>query len=123
MNKIDGLNSLHWMLKCHADENGNFMFTRMKIIEEGKQENKTTHTLAMELMRLPNVPIEIEVWCMMDGHVIKAKMTEYDPEGTAILVQEKMEKNEVSHDSADTRPLISMQEGASPNHNQDDESE
>lgn len=45
---------------------------------------KTTHQLAKELLALPDVPLEVEGWC---GGDIIAKMTRYDPEGTAILVE------------------------------------
>ena len=49
---------------------------------------KTTHELAQELLALPNVPLVVEGWCRQRGLVLTAVMTEYDPEGTAILVQQ-----------------------------------
>ncbi len=52
---------------------------------------KTTHQIAMDLLALPDVPLVIEMWCVMDGYETVARMTEYDPEGTAIICQEKVE--------------------------------
>lgn len=50
---------------------------------------KTTHQIAKELLALPDVPLVIEGWVGMSsyGHETIAVMTEYDPTGTAILVQ------------------------------------
>jgi hypothetical protein len=48
---------------------------------------KTTHDIACELLALPNVPLKVEGWCEMRGHEMVAQMTEYDPEGAAILMQ------------------------------------
>ena len=50
---------------------------------------KTTHQMAAELLALPDVPLEIEMWCRMDGYEQVAKMTEYDPDGTAIICMER----------------------------------
>jgi hypothetical protein len=46
----------------------------------------TTRDLASDLLALPNVPLCVEGWAQGDNEQIKAKMTGYDPEGTAILV-------------------------------------
>jgi hypothetical protein len=48
---------------------------------------KTTHDIAKELLALPNVKLVVEGWCEVGGHETTAEMTEYDPDGTAILVQ------------------------------------
>lgn len=48
---------------------------------------KTTHQLARELYLLPDVPVVIEYWASIQGHEPTALMTEYDPDGTAIIVQ------------------------------------
>lgn len=50
---------------------------------------KTTHELARELIALPDKPIKVEGWSDLEDHDVTAKMTRYDPEGTAILVQRK----------------------------------
>lgn len=57
---------------------------------------KTTHTLALELLALPDVPILIEGWICHAGTEIVAKMTNYDPTGTAILV-ERAKSNTEQH--------------------------
>lgn len=44
---------------------------------------KTTHQLAAELMALPDVPVVVEMWTRDEPF---AKMTLYDPEGTAMIV-------------------------------------
>jgi hypothetical protein len=36
---------------------------------------------------LPDVELVIEGWCQMEGYTMTAAMTNYDPEGTAILWQ------------------------------------
>ena len=46
-----------------------------------------THELAKQLLALPDVPVVIEGWVPMRGYETTAKMTEYDPEGQAIIVQ------------------------------------
>lgn len=48
---------------------------------------KTTHQIARELLLLPDVELVIEGWCQMQGYTMTAAMTNYDPEGTAILWQ------------------------------------
>ena len=48
---------------------------------------KTTHQIAKELLALPDVKLVVEGWCDMAGHELTAKMTGYDPENTAILIQ------------------------------------
>lgn len=52
-------------------------------------KGKTTHEMARELLTLPDVPLVVEMWCAMDGYECVAKMTEYDPTGTAIICQER----------------------------------
>lgn len=47
---------------------------------------KTTHQIAAELLALPDVPLVIEGWCMMDNHEMVAKITDYC-DGTAIIMQ------------------------------------
>ena len=55
---------------------------------------KTTHQMARELLALPDVRLVIEGWCMTwDRPEMVADMTEYDPEGTAIIWQKPKEKN------------------------------
>lgn len=46
----------------------------------------TTHELALELMKLPDVTVVIEGWSCFEYERIFAVMTGYDPEGTAILI-------------------------------------
>jgi hypothetical protein len=53
---------------------------------------KTTHQLAKELLALPDVDLVVEGWCQMRGHELAAKMTQYDPDGTVILIQECVDK-------------------------------
>jgi hypothetical protein len=48
---------------------------------------KTTHQLAEELLKLPDVSVVVEGWCDMEGYEPGAKMTSYDPGGTAIIMQ------------------------------------
>lgn len=50
----------------------------------------TTHEMAKQLLDLPDVELVIEMWCIMPNHVPQAEMTEYDPEGTAIIWQAPM---------------------------------
>ena len=50
-------------------------------------KRKTTHEMAQELLKLPDVPLHIEMWCSMSGHEMIAEMTDYDPDGTAIIWQ------------------------------------
>jgi hypothetical protein len=50
-------------------------------------KSKTTHQIAQELLALPDVELVIEGWCQMEGYTMTAAMTNYDPEGTAILWQ------------------------------------
>jgi len=50
---------------------------------------KTTHEIARELLKLPDVPLLVEGWCRANDEEIEARMTAYDPEGTAILVMGK----------------------------------
>lgn len=52
---------------------------------------KTTHDIAKELLALPNVKLVVEGWCKMGGHETTVEMTEYDPDGTAILMQSRKE--------------------------------
>jgi hypothetical protein len=48
----------------------------------------TTHEMARQLLALPDVPLLIEGWCTVSTvSEIVAEMTEYDPEGTAIIWQ------------------------------------
>lgn len=47
---------------------------------------KTTHQLAQELLDLPDVPLKVELWAGWDNPT--AVMSEYDPEGTAFIVDE-----------------------------------
>lgn len=48
---------------------------------------KTTHQMARELLGLPDVRLVIEMWCDMENREMSADMTEYDPDGTAIIWQ------------------------------------
>lgn len=59
---------------------------------------KTTHQVARELLALPDVPLKVELWCGWDNP--KAVMSQYDPEGTAFIVDESQERNEYSLRSA-----------------------
>lgn len=68
MNKIDGMNALIWMNKCHADAGGEFLFTHAKIIENGDQKHQTTHTLATEPIKPPNAPTVTEGRRTQDRH-------------------------------------------------------
>jgi len=59
---------------------------------EGKTEGessgmKTTHELARELLELPDVPVKVEYWTADADSEPVALMTEYDPEGTAMICQ------------------------------------
>lgn len=47
---------------------------------------KTTHQLARELLALPDVPVKVEMWCGWDDPT--AVMSDYDPEGTAFIVDQ-----------------------------------
>jgi len=47
-----------------------------------------THQIAQELLALPDVELVIEGWCQMAGYTMAVAMTNYDPEGTAILWQQ-----------------------------------
>lgn len=51
----------------------------------------TTHEMARQLLALPDVPLHIEMWCQMEGYEMMARMTEFDPEGTAIIMQERVD--------------------------------
>ena len=44
----------------------------------------TTHEVARALLQLPDVELLVEGWCGEVG--VYPVMTQYDPEGTAILV-------------------------------------
>jgi len=57
---------------------------------------KTTHQIARELLALPDVELVIEGWCQMNGHTMAAAMTDYDPEGTAIIWQQPDNYNRVN---------------------------
>lgn len=46
---------------------------------------KTTHQVGRELLALPDVPLHIEYWCRLEGDEPIPQMTEWDPQGTAIL--------------------------------------
>jgi hypothetical protein len=48
---------------------------------------KTTHQLAEEMLQLPDVPVVVEGWCTMESFEMVCVMTEYDPDGTAIIMQ------------------------------------
>jgi hypothetical protein len=48
---------------------------------------KTTHEIARELLALPDVPLVVEMWVTMHGYTMTASMTDYDPDGTAIIWQ------------------------------------
>lgn len=48
---------------------------------------KTTHELGKELLALPNVPVVVEYWCSDNRQEPVPLMTEYDPEGTAMICQ------------------------------------
>jgi hypothetical protein len=54
---------------------------------------KTTHQIAKELLALPDVELVIEYWVMMrpESEMV-AEMTEYDPNGTAIIWQKPKHK-------------------------------
>ncbi len=47
----------------------------------------TTHKLAWKLLALPDVPVVIELWMNREGFDPEPVMTEYDPTGTAIIIQ------------------------------------
>jgi hypothetical protein len=47
---------------------------------------KTTHQIAAELLALPDIPLIIEGWCVMDNHEMVAKITDYC-DNTAIIMQ------------------------------------
>jgi hypothetical protein len=53
---------------------------------------KKTHEMARELLFLPDVPLLIETWCRMPNHEPAAVMTEFDPKGTAIIMQQPILK-------------------------------
>lgn len=57
-------------------------------------KRKTTHEMARELLALPDVPLEVELWCNMSGHECSAVMTDYDPTGTAIICQVRQNDTE-----------------------------
>jgi len=48
---------------------------------------KTTHQVARELLALPDVKLTVELWVDRQNHQLAVEMTEYDPEGTAIIWQ------------------------------------
>jgi hypothetical protein len=54
---------------------------------------KTTHQIAKELLALPDVLLVVEYWIMQapSTHEMVAEMTDYDPEGTAIIRQKRIE--------------------------------
>ena len=49
-------------------------------------QTKTTHQIATELLALPDIPLVIEGWCMMDNHEMIAEITSYD-DNEAIIWQ------------------------------------
>ena len=83
------------------------VFESYQVFEKAEQERlrkhivmdtsmKITHEVARELLELPDVPLAIEMRCILRGYEITACMTEYDPEGTAILVQRKIVSKSVT---------------------------
>jgi len=57
---------------------------------------KTTHQMARELLSLPDVRLVIELWIMQSEDCeMVAEMTEYDPEGTAIILQKPTEQTKL----------------------------
>lgn len=65
---------------------------------------KTTHQLARELYLLPDVPVVIEYWASIRGHEPTALMTEYDPDGTAIIVQYPVKDSSAQHPPVPPEP-------------------
>lgn len=55
---------------------------------------KTTHQLAAELMELPDVPVLVNGWILIDNFEVTARMSEYDPSGTAFIVQAPKESSQ-----------------------------
>lgn len=56
---------------------------------------KTTHQMARELLALPDVPLEVEMWCAMDGHEMAADLTRYtegESKRTAIIYQKPVRR-------------------------------
>ena len=63
----------------------------------------TTHQMANRLLELPNIQLVIEGWCVMKNHEISADLTEYDPEGEAIIWQKPLSSTHENHRRAPAR--------------------
>ncbi len=55
------------------------------MVRTGIEGMKTTHQIARELLELPDVPLQIEMWCRMEGHETAVDFREEDE--TAIIWQ------------------------------------